>query len=385
MPFKEKDRPRDDDIFFSEDYMGDKEGYDRFPACKDAVVTLRLRNSRDDNIEPLDLQIKLDDHKAVEIWYQRFKHELKSGAFLRKEHVFMGESTLSTEEMIRRVNSTLDHISKFDFIAEQWTRWPDFVKADQTNVIEQPLTENPDISVRLTLEDFEDGNDNKKMNIVHNYFPLLSGPAEKTSAHMYVASPDVQASICRLNLEVHELHTTLQNDEQEEFNMHVNVSWQRAPKKLPSLPNSFDELFTKYTKFGDVLLGFPQIGKTHIEAYAEDDEELEDEHIEPIKFLCGDMLIKFSTDMHKDWVKGFDEWLIEQGLDPEDKKGRYGFAKLGSVVDADLEYVERNISGKYDDIDKITIVDRDEKLEFEYSYSRFDTDYEERFLGYLHD
>ena len=89
--------------------------------------------------------------------------------------------------------------------------------------------------------------------------------------------------------------------------------------------------------------------------------------------------------MHKDWVKGFDEWLIEQGLDPEDKKGRYGFAKLVSVVDADLEYVENNISGKYDDIDKITIVDRDEKLEFEYPYSRFDTDYEERFLGYLHD
>ena len=385
MPFKEKDRPRDDDLFFSEDYMGDKEGYDRFPACKDAVITLRLRNSRDDSVEPLDLQIKLNDHKAVEIWYQRFKHELKSGAFLRKEHVFMGESTLSTEEMIRRVNSTLDHISKFDFIAEQWTRWPDFVKADQTNVINQPLTENPDISVRLTMEDFEEGNDNKKMNIVHNYFPSLSGTAEKTSAHMYVATPDVQASICRLNLEVHELHTTLQNDEQEEFNMHVNVSWQRAPKKLPSLPDSFDELFTKYTKFGDVLLGFPQIGKTHIEAYAEDDEELEDEHIEPIKFLCGDTLIKFSTDMHKDWVKGFDEWLIEQGLDPEDKKGRYGFAKLGSVVDADLEYVEKNISGKYDDIDKITIVDRDEKLEFEYPYSRFDTDYEERFLGYLHD
>tara|TARA_Y100000994_G_C15698617_1_gene444234 strand:- start:17 stop:1141 length:1125 start_codon:yes stop_codon:yes gene_type:complete len=374
MPFKEKDRPRDDDYFFAEDYAGVNE-------CKDAIITLRLRNSRDNSIEPMELNVSLDDNHAVDIWYQRFKHELETKAFLRKEHVFMGESTLTTEDMIEKVNNTLDHISKFDFVAEQWTRWPEYVKADQRNVLDQPLKNNPDITERLSMEDFKDGNDNKKMNIVHNYFPMLSGPAEKTSAHLYIASPDVQASICRLNLEVHELHTTLQNDEQADFNMHINVSWQRAPKKLPELPDCFNDLFTKYAKFGDVLLGYPQIGKTHIEAYAEDDEELEDEHVEPIKFLSGDMLIKFATDQHESWVKGFDEWLVEQGLDPEDKKGRYGFAKLGRVVDADLEFVENNISGKYDDIDRITV----EGKHYYYDYSRFDNDYKERFLRYLHD
>lgn len=375
MPFKENDRPRKEDRVF-------KTGVGH---CKDAVITLRLRNSRNNDVSPLNIKIKLDDNDAVQLWYQRFKHELKSNAFLRKEHVFMGESTLDTEEMIKKVNSTLDHISKFDFIAEQWSRWQDFVKADQTNVINQPLTKNPEISERLSIEDFADGNDNERMNIVHNYFPLLSGPADKTTAHLYVAPPDVQASICRLNLEVHELHTTLQNDEQADFNMHVNVSWQRAPKKLPILPESFDDLFTKYTKFGDVLLGYPQIGKTHIEAYAEEDEELEDEHVEPIKYLSGDMLIKFSTDQHENWVEGFDNWLREQGLDPEDKTGRYGYAKLGTVVDVDLDFVQEEISGKYDDIDRIIVVDKEEHLDHEFPYSRHDDDYETKFLRYLHD
>tara|TARA_B100000902_G_scaffold386563_1_gene429391 strand:- start:1052 stop:2179 length:1128 start_codon:yes stop_codon:yes gene_type:complete len=375
MPFKENDRPRKEDRVF-------KTGVGH---CKDAVITLRLRNSRNNDVSPLNIKIKLDDNDAVQLWYQRFKHELKSNAFLRKEHVFMGESTLDTEEMIEKVNSTLDHISKFDFVAEQWSRWQDFVKADQTNVINQPLTKNPEISERLSIEDFADGNDNERMNVVHNYFPLLSGPADKTTAHLYVAPPDVQASICRLNLEVHELHTTLQNDEQADFNMHVNVSWQRAPKKLPVLPESFDDLFTKYTKFGDVLLGYPQIGKTHIEAYAEEDEELEDEHVEPIKYLSGDMLIKFSTDQHENWVEGFDNWLIEQGLDPEDKTGRYGYAKLGTVVDVDLDFVQEEISGKYDDIDRIIVVDKEEHLDHEFPYSRHDDDYETKFLRYLHD
>ncbi len=118
---------------------------------------------------------------------------------------------------------------------------------------------------------------------------------------------------------------------------------------------------------------------------AEEDEELEDEHVEPIKYLSGDMLIKFSTDQHENWVEGFDNWLIEQGLDPEDKTGRYGYAKLGTVVDVDLDFVQEKISGKYDDIDRIIVVDKEEHLDHKFPYSRYDDDYETKFLRYLHD
>ena len=73
--------------------------------------------------------------------------------------------------------------------------------------------------------------------------------------------------------------------------------------------------------------------------------------------------------------------MIEQGLDPEDKKGRYGFAKLGRVIDCDLDFVKENISGVYDDISMISVNDEP----YHYPYSRFDDDYKERFLRYLHD
>ena len=97
------------------------------------------------------------------------------------------------------------------------------------------------------------------------------------------------------------------------------------------------------------------------------------------------MLIKFSTDQHEDWVEGFDNWLREQGLDPEDKKGRYGYAKLGTVVGVDLDFVQEEISGKYDDIDRIIVIDKEEHLDHKFPYSRHDDDYETKFLGYLHD
>ena len=51
MPFKENDRPRKEDKVF-------KTGVGH---CKDAVITLRLRNSRNDEVPPLNIKIELDD------------------------------------------------------------------------------------------------------------------------------------------------------------------------------------------------------------------------------------------------------------------------------------------------------------------------------------
>ena len=43
------------------------------------------------------------------------------------------------------------------------------------------------------------------------------------------------------------------------------------------------------------------------------------------------------------------------------------------------------ISGKYDDIDRIIVIDKEEHLDHKFPYSRHDDDYETKFLGYLHD
>ena len=85
MPFKENDRPRKEDKVF-------KTGVGH---CKDAVITLRLRNSRNDEVPPLNIKIKLDDNDAVQSWYQRFKHELKTNAFLRNLNLSITLSPLS--------------------------------------------------------------------------------------------------------------------------------------------------------------------------------------------------------------------------------------------------------------------------------------------------
>ena len=47
--------------------------------------------------------------------------------------------------------------------------------------------------------------------------------------------------------------------------------------------------------------------------------------------------------------------------------------------------VQEEISGKYDDIDRIIVVDKEEPLDHKFPYSRHDDDYETKFLMYLHD
>lgn len=329
------------------------------------IITLRLVNRLINNIEPFDLKIKLDNNSAVEQWLDRFIYELESGSMLKKEHIFMSHSPLTIEQMISQINKTLDEISEYDFVSNQH---PDY-----------PVYKQPEITERLYIDDFLEGPNNPKMNLIHNYFPMLAGPAHRTSSYMYAASPKIRIKICRLNLEVHELHTLLQKNNNHE-GMHLNISWQRAPKNLKSLSVDFNEIFTKFITFGDVLLGYPQVGKTHFEAFIEEDDELDPEHVEPIKFLSGDMLLHLSSDITQDVIQKFDNWLIEKKLNPNDKSLRLGFAKLGKVMNVDINLVKNKLHN-YNDIDQISV---NNKI-FNFPYSRFDSDYDDIWLKHVDD
>lgn len=333
------------------------------------TITLRLVKSTDYSISK-SLTIEVDDHPAVDQWLDRFEFELQSGAMLKKEHLFLGNSVLTVEQMISKINTTLDTIQAWDFVANQ--------------SLDYPVIEQPNISVRLSIEDFANGPNNEKMNLVHNYFPVLSGPAHRTSNYMYSASPHIRANICRLNLEVHELHTLLQKN--DSYNgLHINVSWQRAPKNLPILGNNFDNLFNKKVQFGDVLLGYPQVGKTHFEAFIEEDDELDDEHVEPIKVLSGDMLLHLSSPIGNETIEKFNNWLILKGLDPNNNSLRLGFAKLGRVIDIAPSQVENDIVGKFDDVDQITVTRNGIAKSYSYDYSRFDSNYDDIWLSHVDD
>lgn len=333
------------------------------------TITLRLVKSTSRGVSK-NLTIELDNHPAVDQWLDRFVFELESGAMLKKEHLFMGHSTLTVEEMIAKINQTLDTIQSWDFVANQS---PDY-----------PVDSQPDISERLSIDDFAAGPNNEKMNTIHNYFPILSGPAHRTSNYMYAASPVIRANICRLNLEVHELHTLLQKNHSYS-GMHINVSWQRAPKNLSQLDSSFNELFTKHVQFGDVLLGYPQVGKTHFEAFIEEDDELDEEHVEPIKLLSGDMLLHLSSPIGSETIANFDQWLINKGFDPDDSSLRLGFARLGKVVGITSDQVEQEIAGKLDDVDLITVNRNGVAQSYAYDYSRFDSNYDDIWLAHIDD
>lgn len=334
------------------------------------MIVLRLINQLNRKIDPFYLQIELSSNPAVSIWMDRFLYELRSGAMLKKEHIFMSQSPLTVEQMIDKINDTLDAISQYDFVANQMQGYP--------------IDEQPDISERLSVDDFVNDANNAKMNLIHSYFPKLAGSAEKTANYMYAASPEIRIKICRLNLEIHELHTLLQKNDDDRLGMHLNISWQRAPKNLSALPNVFDDIFSKKIVFGDVLLGYPQVGKTYFEAFIEEDDELDKENVEPIKLLSGDMLLHLSTDIHEEIIDKFDKWLIDKNLDPNDKSLRLGFAVLGRVINVDMNTV-KTVLCDYNDIDQIKVINDGVELVYDFPYSRFDPEYDKIWLKHVDD
>lgn len=335
------------------------------------MIILRLINRLNKNIEPFYLKIKLNSNPAVDLWLERFLYELRLGSMLKKEHIFMSQSPLTIEQMIDQINRTLDSISDYDFISNQH--------------VDYPVYEQPEISERLSIDNFLNGANNEKMNLIHSYFPKLAGSAERTASYMYAASPEIRIKICRLNLEIHELHTLLQKKDKNNHGMHLNISWQRSPKNLPILPKTFDDIFSKKISFGDVVLGYPQVGKTYFEAFIEDDNELTDENVEPIKLLSGDMLLHLSTDIGNETVEKFNEWLISKNLNPDDKSLRLGFAILGKVVNVDMDIVKNSLCN-YNDIDRIIYSDnQNTEYVYDFPYSRFDADYDSIWLKHVDD
>jgi hypothetical protein len=334
--------------------------------------TINLKFKEIDSLidESISLSIQLKDHPAVKLWLARLIHEMNSKAMLRKDHLHLGYSPLTLRQMVDQVNACLDAITSYDYVkAAVGTSW----------VVES----NPYLPVRLTLENIynPDGTANEELlNEVHNYFPMMSGPAHRTSPYMYVATPEVRSYICRLNLAIHELQTSLANDESNVESIHLNLSWQVTPTTLDDLDNSFNELFSKTIEYGDVYLGYPQVGKTHMEAFFENDEALDEEHVEPIKKLSGDFLIHLSNPIGEATVNEFNNWLISKGLPIDSPENRYGFCILGKVINPLPNNEMASQIRKFNDLVSIEVQTENELIAAEYPHHRFSPGYEAQWI-----
>jgi hypothetical protein len=318
-------------------------------------VTLQNPLNKQDT---LDYYIVPNDTQLSKDWIIALKEILKQKLTLEKSFCFLGwpDSNRTVEYLCLELNKAIEVINNFDFtqyklpnyVIEEWF-CPDSVRFPDTYPIESRTVESPSSPEReqlgLKLK-------HTLMNQLHNHFEILEGTVENPSPYGQISPPDVRHAIRQLNNICHELESLILSQRKAR----IAPEWIRpsqittffnAPRyqltdehRQGFLTNGYDR------KFSHVYMHWSQIGKTLYEVWhdegAPDLNETTCDAITHLQYYSGEFDIEWGRDVirnkncpwHDEQQLLFENWLLKNGLDPNDPKLSLGHLSIGQV---DLE------------------------------------------------
>ena len=181
-------------------------------------------------------------------------------------------------------------------------------------------------------------------NYLHRKFESLSGNFDKPTRLFVIANQELRNAIRNLNFFVHRVETKKQPTSRLYISFNKNQY-----RRWPFEKDDYD--FSKFEfPAGTLFLHYAELGKEFIDLY-NDNLSLDYIGFKNLHYYSGEASIATENyNTFKD--KKFKEWLINQGIDPYDKKLGHGKIPLGNVDD--LEYTI-DILAKFKYINKILI------------------------------
>lgn len=181
-------------------------------------------------------------------------------------------------------------------------------------------------------------------NIIHHHFEILMGQTWNPSEWYDLIvnkkkDPEVFTFVRGLNDLSHEieelkvdktfphLHTTFM----------VEDTFNNQPVEKDELPVEVEDYFELGNHEGVAYLQYAQLGKTWQEVIHDEDEEIFESNISPLRLLSGEFSLCFRGDgfSHTQHLNYLTPKLKALGKDPKDKSLR-----LGRVIVADIEYTK---------------------------------------------
>lgn len=187
-------------------------------------------------------------------------------------------------------------------------------------------------------------------NKIHHHFEILSGSYDQRTPFYIESSEEVKAAVDGLNHCIHDLEAWNRNQEfigtERELNVFSAVVVEIRNCDRIHMPGAFQKYFTMNLEFGDMVLHYSQIGKTWLEAFYDNDQEVFEDGIRPQFALSGEFDIFFGS-LHPDevFLKKLGSFLKSKGKDlhdPELRLGHLPVARLES--DGDWKIIKQKIS-----------------------------------------
>lgn len=329
-----------------------------------------------------ELQLRIDvlDSPVARKWFSQVNKCLDNKLYLEKNFCWLGwpDENRNVDFLKKRLEQCVNKINSF---ADNSVSWGGY----------------------RIHEDWEDISDHYALNKLHHEFEILMGQIWNVSEYMKSAPDAIKYEIRQLNNLVHELQSrkNVQGIPIENVYPMTIASYLNVDREL--FQDDFFDYFDLNREFGTVYLHYSQTGKTPIEAYADEDEDVFDDNINALRYVSGEYNIWWGESMTPFEVKDFKQnvrmYLQERNLiksaeenfnyyiDHQGNKQGIGYVPVAKVKNP----YASNILLKQEILKKLNIhkldAYQDSKLINSccWNYSWFDTNYEQSQIEILKD
>ena len=368
-------------------------------------IKVTLRNPLDHG-DLLDYYIVPNDSKLAQDWVYALKKLLLDRKLVEKNFCFLGfpKTARTLEYLCNELNLAVETINRFDFtehgldnyIIEEWFH-PNTVRFPDTYTVEDRVRSDS-IKAHLARR-LEIGLEPKHtiLNQLHNHFERLQGTVTSLSSYYKVADYETKYAIRQLNNICHEMENIILSQRKAL----VNPEWTRPTQITTFLTSDRYQLTDEHRqgfvtngydrRFANVYMHWTQIGKTYFEVWRDEGAPKLDnpicEAITNLEYYSGEFDIEWGRDVtiadnypwHNKQQEEFTQWLLDNGLNPNDPELSLGYLPLG-YVDIERSFGTTDMSDVWNQLSQhldIYSIEVDGiKHTFEYCWT--DTDYKQR-------
>jgi len=261
-------------------------------------------NLRDEVNEILTLEFEIYDNALSKFWMNLLEKNLFEEKFFKKHACFLGwtnNKKRQWQELISDINDNLTRLNNF---------FPNNCKNLQLPV---------DIN-QIKRTDF---------NITHQIFAELLGHNDNVTSYFGKADPEVRWQIVRLNHLSHELQAFYDNFKlASNLKPFINVHFYHGNKE--NITSDLNQFFTIGNKWGEIYVGSIDIGKNYFDAFNDDDDEVDTDHLTNLSIATGEFNVHFCEyKFYPDAMARLEHWLISKNVDINDPNLRLGTGKVG--------------------------------------------------------
>jgi hypothetical protein len=342
-------------------------------------LILTLSNPLNSN-ETLDLKIEVNDTDISRHWFSHVCNCLDAGLHLEKNFCWLGwpDPDRNVEYLKGQLQLCVDKINEFAATSNEWNGY------------------------RIE-EEWDDIGSHDALNKLHHHFEILMGQVWDVSHYMITANDDTKYQIRQLNNLVHELQSRQGADAVpvEHLYPHTIVSYLNVEREL--FEDSYFDYFSHKREFGEVYLHYSQTGKTPVEAYSDNDDDVFDNNINALRYVSGEYNIWWGEPMSdsevlrfKDQVRSYlndRNLIVSEGpdfnyyVDSQGNKQGIGYVPVAKVVNPynSNQELKKHILEKLNIHALTAYLDDNQVAKHVWDYSWADSDYQEKEIETLRD